>query len=219
MDIKIFSTKDYFNYSFAGIIWLSCIIVIFVQDLSSYNFLVESINKIPATILVIISLVIPFLLGFILSPLGNIITKLIRIILKDPTDWALVLKGQNYNTNKSWYRKRISEPSRTKILKKISTLQEGEPKYSPFYLVRNYVEIKGNDNARRLADRALDLANLTESIIIPAPLLVFLITRTLINQSISISISILLFLLLCSRYYQLRGYWVKHIYRTFLIIE
>lgn len=160
-----------------------------------------------------------FLLGFVLSPLGNIITKLILIILKDPTDWVLVLEKQTYKQSKRWYWKRISEPSRTKILKKISILQEGEPKYSPFYLVRNYVEVKGNDNARRLADRALDLANLTESIIIPAPLFAFLTTRTLANQYLSISISILLFLLLCFRYYQLRDYWVKHIYRTFLIID
>lgn len=98
MDIKIFSTKDYFNYSFAGIIWLSCITIIFTQDLPSYNLLFESINKIPATILVIISLVAPFLLGFVLSPLGNIITKLILIILKDPTDWVLVLEKTNLQT-------------------------------------------------------------------------------------------------------------------------
>ncbi len=219
MDIKVFSTKDYFNYFFAGIIWLICATVLGGKDSDGYVLLLESVDKIPAAVLIVLLLVVPFTVGFVLSPVGNLVTKLLRGVLGDPADWVLVLEGQSFAKTKKPFRKRIAEPSRTKILKKVSVLQGGATNYSPFYLVRNYVEMKANDNALRLTNRALDLANFTESIIIPVSLLGFLMSKMVFNQTVSIFVGILLFLLLCYRYYQLREYWVKHNYRTFLFLE
>lgn len=219
MNLKIFSTKDYFNYFFAGITWLVCAVIMIVQGSSSYLSLLDSIGKIPTAILIILSLVIPFMIGFVLSPVGNLITKSVRGLLGDPTDWVLVLKDQSFEKSKRPFRKRIAEPSRTKILDKVLVLQGGATKHSPFYFVRTYVEMKANDNTLKLSNRALDLANLTESIIIPTTLIGFFVSKFIYSQAISIIFAILLFLLLCYRYYQLREYWVKHNYRTFLILD
>jgi hypothetical protein len=219
MDIKIFSGKDYFNYYFAGIAWFICASTIALKNSINYTYTIDFIAKIPAPILIILLLVIPFLTGFVLSPAGNLITTLLRIIVGDPADWALVLAGKKFSTTKKLFQKRISEPSRTKILEKLSLLQGGSIKYNPFYFVRNYVEIKANDNARILVNRSLDMANLTESILIPIPLLVFLIGGMFTSHTGSVILGALSFVLLCFRYFQLREYWVKHNYRTFLILE
>jgi hypothetical protein len=221
MDIKIFSAKDYFNYYFAGIAWLACVCVfsIVIKDFSNCAATIEEIGKMPIAILTLLLIAIPFMVGFVLNPLGNLVTFLLRKILGDSADWVLVLSGQKFSTTKKLFQKRISEPSRTKILEKLSLLQGGSTKYSPFYFVRNYVEIKANDNARILVNRSLDMANLTESLLIPIPLLGFLIGKMFISQSGSLIVGVLLFVLLCYRYFQLREYWVKHNYRTFLILE
>jgi hypothetical protein len=218
MDIKIFSAKDYFNYYFAGIAWLACVFSISIKGFSNCAATVEIIGKIPITILAVLLIAIPFMIGFVLNPLGNLVTFLLRKIVDDPIDWVLVLSGQKFPTTKKLCRKRISEPSRTKILEKLSTLQGGPTKYSPFFFVRNYVEIKANKNALTLVNRPLDMANLTESLLLPIPLLGFLIEKIFISQICSI-ISGILFIILCYRYFQLREYWVKHNYRTFLILE
>jgi hypothetical protein len=219
MDTKIFSAKDYFNYYFAGITWLICALTTALKSSVDYTSTIEFIGKIHVAILIVLLLAIPFLTGFILSPAGNLITTLLRKIVGDPADWALVLAGQKFSTTKRPFQERISEPSRTKILEKLTLLQGGPAKYSPFYLVRNYVEIKANDNARTLVNRSLDMANLTESLLIPIPLLGFLIGEIFISQNGSLILGVLLFTLLCYRYIQLRQYWVKHNYRTFLILE
>jgi hypothetical protein len=219
MDIKIFSTKDYFNYYFAGIAWFICALTIILKKPINYNCTIEFIGKIPIAILVVLLFAIPFLTGFVLSPAGNLITALLRKIVRDPADWVLVLAEQKFLTTKKPFQKRISEPSRTKILEKLFLLQGGSTKYSPFYFVRSYVEIKASDNARTLVNRSLDMANLTESLLIPIPLLGFLIGERFIPQFGSLILGVVLFLSLCYRYFQLREYWVKHNYRTFLILE
>ena len=219
MNIKIFSAKDYFNYYFAGIAWLACAFSIAIKDFSNCIAMIETIGKIPVSILTVLLIAIPFIVGFVLNPLGNLITFLLRKILGDSADWVLVLSGQKFSTTKKPFQKRISEPSRTKILEKLSLLQGGSTNYSPFYFVRNYVEIKANDNARTLVNRSLDMANLTESLLIPISLFGFLIGKIFISQIGSLIFGVLLFVLLCYRYFRLREYWVKHNYRTFLILE
>ncbi len=219
MDIKIFSTKDYFNYYFAGIAWFICVLTIILKNPINYTYTIELIGKIPVAILVVLLFAIPFLTGFVFSPAGNLITALLRKIVGDPADWVLVLAGQKFSTTKKPYQKRISEPSRTKILENLSLLQGDSTKYSPFYFVRNYVEIKASDNARIFVNRSLDMANLTESLLIPIPLLGYLIGERFILQYGPLILGIVLFLLLCYRYFQLREYWVKHNYLTFLILE
>lgn len=163
---------------------------------------------------------IPFVIGFVLNPLGNFVTKLLRKVFDDPVKWVLVLSKEKYSDNKKFFRKRLSEPSRTKILEKVSLLQDGDAEeYSPFFLVRNYVVENAGKNTLALANRPLDLANLAESLIIPIPLLSFLIGRVFFSWIISIGLAVFIFAILSYRYFQLRGYWVKHNYRTFLILE
>ena len=219
MNANIFSGKDYFNYYFAGIAWIISLVIITTKIPLDLTKIIEFISKVPSIIMAIILLIIPFLLGFILSPACYLITACLKKIFGDPANWVLVLEKQKYSETKKCFRKRISEPLRTKILKKLSLLQEGTTNFSPYYFVRNYVEIKAKDNIRSLLNRSLDMANLTESLLIPIPLLGFLIGRIFFTVVSSVFICLFLFLLLSYRYFQLREYWVKHNYRTFAIID
>jgi hypothetical protein len=221
MDIKIFSAKDYFNYYFSGVVWLSCAFVFTVaeKNLISLSSAVEVINNIPTTILVALLLIIPFIIGFVLNPVGNLVTTLLRKIVGDPADWVLVLSGQSYSSTKRLFRKRISGPSRKNILEKLALIQDGDAKCSPFYLVRNYVAMKANQNAQTLVNRPLDLANLAESLLIPMSLLTMLTVKTFFIPIVSVLLGLFVFVMLCCRYFKLREYWVKNNYRTFLFLE
>ena len=219
MDIKIVSVKDYFNYYFAGIVWFICAITIAFKNSTNYFCLIETFSEIPIALLVITVVVIPYILGFVLSPVGNFITILLRKLVGDPVNWVLVLQGNMYSMTKKPLQRRISEPLRTKILQKLFVLQGGYTKTSPFFYVRNYVEIKANDNTRNFVNRPLDIANLTESILLPIPVLGFLIGGIFLSPTFSFLLGAVLFLLLCYRYIQLRENWVKHNYRTFMILE
>ena len=218
MDIKnTFSAKDYFNYFFAGFIWIIDYIIYlsptdtkgFFQEIKLDNFFGFLISS---TLL----LIVPFIVGFILNPLANFVTKMLRKFVGEPTEKILVLPNQSYKEKISY--KRLAENYRSKINKKIQKVFGKPIKHNPFYYVRAYVEEKGSDSTKILANRALDLANMAEGLIIPVSIFGFLITK-IINIWLGIGITAIIVLLVLYRYIQLREYWVKHIYRAFLVIN
>jgi hypothetical protein len=221
MNANIFSARDYFNYYFSGIAWLACAFVFYIVEKTTFDLdaVIEIVEKTPISLWLVLLAIIPFMAGFVLSPLGYIVTTFLKKIFGDPVDWALVLKKEKYSESERTFRKRISEPSRSRILEKVSSLQNGEANYSPFFLVRNYVVENAGKNTFTLVNRPLDLANLAESLIIPIPLLSFLVGKAFSSQVLSIALAILFFVILSYRYFKLRGYWVKHNYRAFLILE
>jgi len=219
MNTNFLSTKDYFNYYFSGIVWLVIAALSAVQKNADIHPILGITEHIPTFLQITLLLIIPYIVGFVLSPVGNIVSLFLRKICEDPTNWVLVLNKDNFPMNERFCKKkRISEPSRTKILEKISSLQDGEEtKYSPFFWVRNYVLMKENQTTLSFVNRPLDLANLTESLIIPVPILVFLVGGMFLHVCFSMLLSFLIFIILSWRYFKLREYWVKHNYRTFLI--
>lgn len=207
-------TKDYFHYYFSGIIWIMDFFLLFFEKLPLINI----IQTIPTVESIVLIVVIPYVVGFILSPFGNCITKLIRKIFNDPVNWVLPLKSYKTGGHEG---KRLAEVWKTELISKIkkALLGEKDIKYSPFFWVRTYVELFSPENGRKLANRALTLANLTESLILPSSLLSFLILKQIELWGVGLLLSILIFSILCYRYLQLREYWVKHVYRVFYLTQ
>ena len=210
--------KDYFNYYFSGVVWIVDFFLL-ISSRTSTGHLLGLIQKIPTVISIILVVAIPYVVGFVLSPCGNCVTKWIREIFDDPVDWVLVLGDEPAWDNKH-KGKRLAGVWRKSLYDKIKELVGKDIKYSPFFWVRTYVETFSPDNGRKLADRALILANLTESLILPSSLLSFLILEQIgLPCIVSFLISVLIFSLLCYRYLQLREYWAKHVYRVFYFTQ
>jgi len=220
MNIKFFSARDYFNYYFAGVSWLLALWAYALQqgNVEITSSMTRVIDQIPSGMLLFLSLILPFIGGVVLSPVGNLVTILLRRVWGDPADWVLVLPRDSYVRTRRLGRKRISEPARSRLNSKIVRLLGGEPKHPPFYYVRTYVEMNSDEKTRDWVNRALLLANLTESLIIPVPLAWFLVIKTFAGNYVAGTIALLSVAWLCWRYLRLREYWVKHNYRVFLFL-
>ncbi len=220
----VFSIRDFFNYYLAGVFWLIDIVVSVMLlsklgsseiDLPKINSFLNDANSIlTATGLIII----PYILGFILNPLGTKLMEQIRNRDNEAVRWvtdpAHRLAGQGL---KEWEREKIM--AKVKAIYKIQNKTFEEL----FFTIRAYVEEYGK-GASLLATRALDLANFAESLVIPLPLLFIVIgfwfaTMKSVWAILFIGIGIAIFYFLRRRYLDLRSYWVKHVYRAFITIK
>lgn len=220
----VFSIRDFFTYYLAGIFWILDALVLIMLlsklgskaiEFSSINSFLNDINFVVSTIGLII---IPYVLGFILNPLGNDVMASIRKNDNEAVKWVTDpthrLASQGL---KDWEQE--------KILGKIKTLYktQNKPFEDLFWTIRAYVEEHGK-GANLLANRSLDLANFAESLVVPLP--VFFILMTIwytIAKSLwaflFLGIGIASFYFLRRRYLDLRSYWVKHVYRAFIAIN
>jgi len=213
----ILSVKDYFHYYFSGFVWLFDMWLVAERKIS-LNEALNLVSQAPSSLVVACVIVCPFVVGFAFNPFGNCITLLIRKIMGgDPADWMLVLRGETYRGSR---HKRLAEPWRSSLLSKIESISgiHQKIKYSPFFWVRTYVDLNAPSHTRQRVERVLSLANFTESLLLPFPLLVFLLLRQ--NYcGVGALLSGALFLLLSWRYWRLRIYWVQHVYRAFYFLR
>lgn len=220
----IFSIRDFFNYYLAGVLWLSDIVAVVILvsklgtseiKLSDLNTLLNEVNAVVITIGLI---VIPYLLGFMLNPLGTKLMEKIRNRDNEAIRWVTDpthrLAGQGL---KEWEKEKIKE--KIKVIYKIQNKSFEEL----FFTIRAYVEEHGK-GANLLATRALDLTNFAESLIIPLPLFftfigIWLVASHWLWTILFFGIGISVFGFLRRRYLDLRSYWVKHVYRAFIAIK
>jgi hypothetical protein len=251
MDFSRFLTpKDFFNYYIAGAIWIADILYfIHIINPLFLNYFIhiyhheESVQSITTICELIILVIIPYIVGFTLEPLSASVTKILRKMRDDdPIRWVTFEESKNAQH----YGKRLPKAQ----IDRISTVIEGrlgytlEPKYW-FYPIRAYVIDNGGASVG-LAARAQHLANFTESLIIPFPILCAIATwivttfgwcneglfyavkHPFLIPIIFTSIIVCLFLtalvlagmfwMLFQRYLELRREWAVHIYREFLVI-
>jgi hypothetical protein len=190
-------------------------------------------------------IIVPYVIGFTLLPAGECVRKWWqgkdRKWRPDPREGLLNQnRDPNINgKNKDSYfdGKRLEKKETARILclsEKFFGYTIEKQRHLYFYPIRAYIEENGGA-AAGLATRARDLTNFMESLLLPVPLLIFTmgIHITVVSMSnyralpfLSFSISVVIFFgilaywihrMLVDRYFQLEMYWVKHVYRAFLI--
>jgi hypothetical protein len=218
----IFSIKDFFNYYFAGFLWILDFLVISLLlstimgwgiNFSGITIFLDSLN---VTITTIGFILLPYLTGFILNPISTIAMEKIRNRFNEAIHWVTDPKHK-------WAGQGLKEWERNAIQVKMQELFNVRDKKPDelFFTIRAYIE-EHSQGASSLATRALDLTNLAESIVIPLPSFFLIIgTYYLVLKSFwaafwFIIAAILIFALVLDRYLKLRSYWVKHVYRAFL---
>ena len=181
MDFSRFLTiKDFFNYYIAGTIWIADILLLINMKNSSIpdHLLYSSCKSgsipwIQTIFEVIIIVILPYTVGFALGTLSAKITKELRNkkCVGDPIKWITDDCDKHEG-------KRFPKPARDKIFNDIAprifdyTLTN---KQLWFYQIRAYVVDKGGP-AVVLSERAQSLANFTESLILPFPILCAIVT-------------------------------------------
>jgi len=240
---NIFSFRDFVNYYFPGVVWtLNILFVIFLftgnigisKSLGVITSFFEQLNILVAGIL---GIVIPYIIGFVLLPLGEWGMKAWQG--KDRKRFPDPRIGLFYpHWHDKFQRKRFSKKESNRILglagkKFILYYKEDIQLY--LFPVRAYVMEHGGNSAA-FATRTRDLLNFTESISIPIPVNLFLVCLHLIlfNWStkgpfwliifasiIALVVSFLLHYFLERRYFKIEIRWVTHIYRAFqaIVIE
>ena len=217
--------KDFFNYFVAGFIWLTDFYLIIysftnIDDLKKTLFGLQSnTNLIDDILFGIILIIFPFLIGFILNPIGEVVTEWVRKKGGDAIKWVT-------NTDHKLNEFGLSTDELSQVNTVVAEMFDikNKPLSEWFYQIRAYIMQKGG-GAVELSIRALDLTNFCESILVPVPLFFLivsvklLIIRSYFYMIASLMLGIGAFWFISRRYLYLRGYWVKHVYRAFLAIE
>lgn len=259
------SLRDYFNYYISGLIWCIDLLFVYLTISSKSNFsefivsINSFINPIGVILLGVLVVFIPYVLGFTLLPLSEYVRKKWqgkeRYRYPDPREFILILK-ETYEDKEADYERKwrkfdkrhLSNKETMRIQNLANDLFDIEYKkaiHLYFYLIRAYVLEQGSKSSD-LANRARDLANFTESLLIPVPLAFFSIGIYLIFTNYQpspynllglsiyyIQTGLIMFgstivlgglsfgvhYLLVKRYFWLEEYWVKHVYRAFLVIR
>ncbi len=217
-----FSVKDFLNYYIAGLIWCINIALPFLpRDETEINRLLANLSNFSnAGNFILVSLlivIIPYLFGFVLTPFSDKIGELIRKRKPDPVKWVVEdpekypagLKTGEIALIKRYIRKYFHD-------------NDAAPDIW-FFQIRALVA-RDNSGASLLANRALDLTNFSESLVLPLPLLLLIIGVRLLILGIflwgflSILLAFGVYILLAKRHIDLRSYWVKHVYRAFIAI-
>jgi hypothetical protein len=219
----IFSIRDFFNYYFAGLLWVLDFLVIFLLlsqvegwkvNLSDINAFLDSTNVAVTAVAIIL---IPYLVGFVFNPIGDFIMAKVRSRYNEALHWVT-------DSTHKWACQGLKNWENEAIQVKMKELFKLQDKnYDElFFTIRAYIE-ENSLGAASLASRALDLTNMAESIVIPFPLFFILISIYcgVVLKSFWaifwIFIAALIFILLLDRYLKLRSYWAKHVYRAFLV--
>jgi hypothetical protein len=186
---NVFSFRDFVNYYFPGVIWsLNIILVVLFANgelglqnsLDAIGKYFESVNLLLAGVL---GIVIPYIIGFILLPIGEGAVKLwkgrknSRRLFPNP---AIGLFYGFYD--KKFEGLRFSEKETKTIfnsLKRVLKLDYSFHINLYLFPTRAYVLEHGGKSAA-LAVRARDLMNFTESLSVSVPLNIFLVCLHLI---------------------------------------
>jgi hypothetical protein len=225
MDIsKNLSRNDFFNYYISGTVWILDVCILGLLFLPmNLELQIGNMNT-PFGLIVfgVLIVLLPYLFGFITEPLGNFITRKLRLKFEEEVI--------NYDKGSKMKGNRLAKPMRDNIIKRAIILFE-TPKNTPIHLyfpwIKAYVWHKGG-GAFELANRAQTMSNLAESLLMPLTLFGFVfplhVTIALFHGNwwtgviIGLILAGLFGILTWRRYLELREYYVKHVYRAFLIL-
>lgn len=227
--------KDFFNYYVAGFLWLFNIGLIYLPINNSSKLINELeqlqkiTDKVSSLVIGIILLIFLYVIGFILTPVNTLVTKLLRGIFGDPKNWVV-----DYQTKPGWRirlhkGKHLSKTNIRLVTQRLKLIYGNEKEISDEKISKWFFQIRAivlnrKGEAGVLASRAQDLANFTESILLPVPLTLWILFSKYIYINpvfawTCLGIGLLFFVLLSCRYLHLRTYWIKHTYRAFLAEE
>lgn len=224
------SVKDFFNYYVAGLLWIVEVAII-SMPLGSYQKSLDWLgkfqgvtDKMGAVLTGILFIVIPYLVGFVFTPVSMAATKVLRSRFGDPKDWVV-----DYSVNGERHKgRRLAQTKIRLIVQRMKKVFGDEKTINKdnlanwFFTLRDYV-INSKGEAASFAIRAQDLFNFTESILLPLPLLLFTSGIKMICSPnrigwLLLAFGIFFLCMLSYRYLRLRFYWVKHVYNTFLVV-
>ncbi len=226
----VFSLADYFNYYFAGLWWLACVSIVLIPGSNLGQFIIDNswLNENFALLLVgAFLIIIPYFVGFIMSPIAEFFTQKILIrIFGDPKK-AVVYNDKNLNKFglKLWSKQHLSASVLEKAIQEINKLfgiklEKGSANLDTWHEVFfAYVSEYGNSSGSR-AQRLRGLVSLTEGVLIPLPLFFLLLASVqmlLPNWIVTFS-GVLALILLIVRYFVLRKYLTMHLYRSMLVL-
>jgi hypothetical protein len=226
MDIsKNLSRNDFFNYYIPGVVWVVDVYILGLLFLLPHIQLQIGNMNTPIGLIVfgVLIVLLPYLFGFITEPLDNFITRKFC-----PKFEEEVIK---YNKESKWKGHRLAKPMSENIIKRAKILfetpEEQTSKDLFFPWIKAYVWQKGG-GAVELADRAQSMSNLAEGLLVPLALFGFVfplyVTIDLfygnwcIGVLIGLVLAVLFGVLTWRRYLELKEYYVKHVYRAFLIL-
>lgn len=227
--------KDFFNYYLAGFLWLFNIGLIYlpINDSSKLINELEQLQKVTDKLSPLVMglslLIFPYVVGFILTPVSTLITRLLRFTFGDPKKWVV-----DYQSKSGWQLsihkgKRLSRTNIRLITQRLRKIfgeekEINETKIANWFFQVRAIVINEKSEAGALAIRAQDLANFTESILLPVPMMLWILFAKYVTVypvfgRIYFGAGLLFFGMLSYRYLHLRTYWVKHTYRAFLAEE
>ena len=209
-----------------GLLWLP------IQDhaklVEKLDHLQAITDKLSPLVLALALLIFPYVIGFTLTPVNALITRFLRFVFGDSKKWVV-----DYQEKSKWqlFLHKGRRLSRTNIrlatqrLKKIygDEKEISEAKIAKWFFQIRAIVINQKGKAGALAIRAQDLANFTESILLPVPLLFIILFGKFLQTNLAfawicLGIGLGLFGMLGKRYLDMRTYWVKHTYRAFLAL-
>jgi hypothetical protein len=136
---------------------------------------------------IIIIVAIPYTLGFALQPLSAGVTKILRDkIIGDPIKCITNVENHcndNYCRERYYKGRHITKPAIDRMFKIAPDIfgYRIKEEHLWFYQIRAYVLDNGGPSVN-LAERAQSLANFTESLILPFPILCSIVTWIMINR-------------------------------------
>jgi hypothetical protein len=235
MNFPSFMTiKDFFNYYVSGFIWLVCIGLLWLP-IQDHVKLVEKLDQLQAItdklstlVLALALLIFPYVIGFIFTPINGLFTKLLRFVFGDPKKWVV-----DHHIKSKWQKflhegKRLSRTNIRLVTQRLKEIYGDEKEISEAKIAKWFFQIRAivinqKGEAGALAIRAQDLANFTESILLPVPLLFIILFGKFLQINpafawLCLGIGLVLFGTLSKRYLDMRTFWVKHTYRAFLAL-
>ncbi|SRR6266498_3619672 len=95
------SAKDFFNYYAAGFLWILEIAILFIP-MESYQKSMEWLGKLQninntlgGVLMGILLIVVTYVVGFVLTPIGGAVTYLLRRLFGDPKSWVTDYSSKN----------------------------------------------------------------------------------------------------------------------------
>lgn len=226
-----FSLKDYFNYYISGLLW--CLGFLFLAKDSLLNLIkfvsTTSIEAGGLLVLGAILLFVPYVVGFSLLPLSKGVIQVWqgkdRKRRLEPRKHVLMVGDTPKSGSNRFEGGRIPEKETQQIIataKRVFGFEYKKDIHLYFYPIRAYTLEHGGASAEQ-AERGRDLQNFTQSLLLPVPFVVislsaFLYWGSWLPFSFGIIVAIGLHWMLASRYFEMEYYWVKHVYRSFLVI-
>jgi hypothetical protein len=173
----------------------------------------------------ILLVIVPYIVGFVLTPFAEVVTRCLRWAFGDPKKIMIHEKESLKKWNAWFWKKRLPESVIEKTITQANALFNTSLRKGPsildnwFEVFFSYIVEYGTGLNSKVI-RTRDLIHFTESVLVPVPLFFFLLApwQSFISASWMRLIAIGTFILLSWRYLLLRKYLTMQIYRAMLVL-